>query len=165
MSISRSGPRVAPTSASATRRSSGPRASSLPAAAADAGRRPADSLSELLGARATDPNAPLPPGKVFRVSAELANPALLRVTWTIAEGYYLYRDSLKVESASPGSKLGALRLPAGTPKEDEYWGKTEVFYEEAVAEVPSPAAPTHCRSRSRTRAARKTASATRRRPC
>ena len=120
----------------------------LPAAGLDRARRagrprppatagqPAGSLAKLLGPRAADPNAPLPPGKVFRVSAELANPSLLRVTWDIAEGYYLYRDSLKVESASPGVQLGALRLPAGTPKEDEYWGKTEVFYEEAVAEVP-----------------------------
>jgi thiol:disulfide interchange protein DsbD len=93
-------------------------------------------LSKLLGARAPGPEAPPPPEKVFRVSAQLADPTLLRVTWNIAEGYYLYRGSLKVESASPGLTLGAPRLPPGTPKEDEYWGKTEVFYQEATAEIP-----------------------------
>ncbi len=95
----------------------------------------ADNLSKLLGPRATDPNAPLPAARVFRVSAELASPDLLRITWDIAPGYYLYRGSLKAESASPGVRLGALSLPAGKPKEDEYWGKTEVYYEEAVAEA------------------------------
>jgi thiol:disulfide interchange protein DsbD len=95
-----------------------------------------DNLSRLLRAGPAAPDAPLPAEKVFRVSAELASPSLLRITWDIAEGYYLYRGSLKVESASPGLTLGALRLPAGTPKEDEYFGKTQVFYREVVGEMP-----------------------------
>lgn len=82
------------------------------------------------------PDAPLPAEQAFRVSAALASPELLRVTWVIAEGYYLYRDSLKVESASPGVQLGVARLPAGIPKEDEYFGRTIVYYEEVLAELP-----------------------------
>ena len=104
-------------------------------AAAPAAAAPGN-LSKLFGTGPANPNAPLPPEKVFHVRAELANPSLLRVTWDIAEHYYLYRDSLKVESATPGVQFGALTLPAGAPKEDEYWGKTQVFYDEAVAEIP-----------------------------
>lgn len=97
--------------------------------AADAPR--AGGLSSLLGR--ANPNAPLPPEKVFMVDAERAGPGRLRVTWDILAGYYLYRHSLKVTSASPGVTIGPLELPAGTPKEDEYFGKTEVYYEEVVA--------------------------------
>jgi thiol:disulfide interchange protein DsbD len=86
--------------------------------------------------RRQDPDAPLPPEKVFHVSAELLDPTTLRVTWDIAEGYYLYRDSLKVVSTSPGVQLGAPALPPGTPKEDEYWGKTQVFHDEVAASIP-----------------------------
>lgn len=85
---------------------------------------------------APQPDAPLPAEKAFRLSATLAAPDLLRVTWTVAGGYYLYRDSVRVESASPGVTLGAARLAEGVEKEDEYFGKTQVFYDEVIAEVP-----------------------------
>jgi thiol:disulfide interchange protein DsbD len=32
--------------------------------------------------------------------------------------------------------LGPARLPPGVPKEDEYFGRTQVFYEEAIGELP-----------------------------
>ncbi len=103
----------------------------LPVAAAATAAPRATGLAALLGPARRD--TPLPAEKAFRVAAELADPALLHVTWSIAAGYYLYRDSLKVESATPGVTLGPARLPAGLPKEDEYWGKTQVYYEEAIA--------------------------------
>ena len=34
----------------------------------------------------------LPPEEAFRFELEAAGPETLRATWTIAEGYYLYRD-------------------------------------------------------------------------
>ncbi len=106
---------------------------------------PGSSLAGLLGVAA--PDAPLPPEKAFRVSAAMVGPALLQVDWLIAEGYYLYRDSLKIESASPEVTLGAPRLPAGIEKEDEYFGQTTVYYEEASAEldVAGSAAPLQLR--------------------
>jgi thiol:disulfide interchange protein DsbD len=50
-------------------------------------------------------------------------------------GYYLYRDSLKVRSLSPGVEVGPLALPAGKPKEDEYFGLTEVYFGEVVGDA------------------------------
>jgi thiol:disulfide interchange protein DsbD len=103
----------------------------------DLGAGPAASGRDLAALFGTPrPDAPLPVEQAFRVSAALASPALLRVTWEIAPGYYLYRDSLKAASVSPGVTLGTLRLPAGVPKEDESFGKTEVYYEEVIGEAP-----------------------------
>jgi thiol:disulfide interchange protein DsbD len=82
-----------------------------------------------------DADAPLPPASAFRVSATLVTPELLRVTWDVAPGYYLYRDSIGVASLSPGVTLGAPSLPPGIEKEDEYFGLTEVYYGQAVAEL------------------------------
>ena len=92
------------------------------------------SLASLLGTPAA--NQPLPAEQVFRVGAELIAPDTLQLTWTVLGGYYLYRDSIKLTSLSPGVTLGAPALPAGVPKEDEYWGKTQVYYDEAIATVP-----------------------------
>ncbi len=78
------------------------------------------------------PGDPLPPEDAFRVRAEALDSGSLRITWQIAAGYYLYRHSLKARAMSPGVTLGDLQLPEGTPKEDEYFGKTRVFYGEAV---------------------------------
>ncbi|MBM4195498.1 MAG: protein-disulfide reductase DsbD [Gammaproteobacteria bacterium] len=78
---------------------------------------------------------PLPPEQVFQVDAELVAPDRLRLIWTVRSGYYLYRDSIKVRSLSPGVSLAEPQLPVGQPKEDEYWGKTQVYYEEAIGEV------------------------------
>jgi thiol:disulfide interchange protein DsbD len=92
-------------------------------------------LAGLLG-RPAAPDAPLPVEQAFRVSAALETPELLQVSWVIAPGYYLYRENIAIESASPAVSLGTPRLPAGVPKEDEYFGATQVFYEEALVDVP-----------------------------
>lgn len=95
---------------------------------------PGGGLSRLFGTAPTD--APLPPEKAFRVSATLVDAATVQVTWDITDGYYLYRDSLAAESASPGITLGNPHIPPGEPKEDEYFGLTEVFHRQVIAEWP-----------------------------
>ena len=101
---------------------------------------PAGALSRPRGLAAllnpARPDEPLPVEQAFRVRAERLPDGALRVAWDIAEGYYLYRDSLKAESATPGVGIGALRLPPGLEKEDEYWGLTRVFYEEVEGIAP-----------------------------
>lgn len=101
----------------------------LPASAPE---RAAGGLARLLAA-APGPGAPLPAEKAFRVSATLVAPGRLEVRWDIAAGYYLYRDSLKVESAAAGLALGPLGLPRGEPMDDEFFGRTEVFREQVAA--------------------------------
>ncbi|WP_425934731.1 protein-disulfide reductase DsbD [Aeromonas rivipollensis] len=59
-------------------------------------------------------------------SAQQGNKLLL--TLRLADGYYLYRHSISVK----GDNLAfePLALPAGTEHEDDFFGKTRVFYQE-----------------------------------
>ena len=50
----------------------------------------------------------------------------------IQPGYYLYRDRLGLESATPGVTVGAPDFPVGEDHEDEYFGK-QVIYRGAIA--------------------------------
>lgn len=79
----------------------------------------------------------LPPDQAFQFSAEIKDPATLHVRWLPAQGYYLYREKLKLElSGSDRVKLGNYVLPHGTPKEDEAFGHVEIFHEEVALDIP-----------------------------
>jgi thiol:disulfide interchange protein DsbD len=94
------------------------------------------SLGRLLGsAPAPAADAPLAPDDAFQPVVDVLDPFRIAVTWRIADGYYLYRDSLKV-TGSGAAEPGPPAIPAGTPKWDEHFGDVEVFYEEARLEVP-----------------------------
>ncbi|MBT1444210.1 protein-disulfide reductase DsbD [Shewanella sp. JM162201] len=50
----------------------------------------------------------------------------LRLSFVIADGYYLYRDKLKFELS--GGELGEIALPEGKMHQDEYFGEQMVYY-------------------------------------
>lgn len=50
----------------------------------------------------------------------------LKISWVIADGYYMYRDKLKFEAE--GTLLGEIALPKGKEHNDEYFGEQEVYY-------------------------------------
>ena len=54
----------------------------------------------------------------------------------IADGYYLYKDRISIESTTPNVQIGKPVLPQGKPKHDEYFGDTEVYYEVLEATLP-----------------------------
>jgi thiol:disulfide interchange protein DsbD len=95
-------------------------------------------LSDLLGNPALGPlvDDPLPVEQAFQPVAEIVDPFTLAVTWNIAPGYYLYRDSLSVTGLDGVARPGPISLPPGTPKYDEHFGDTEVFYDQVRVEVP-----------------------------
>ncbi len=72
----------------------------------------------------------LPPEQAFRSYAEFTGSNELTVRWEIAEGYYLYRDQFSVAVADGPVQLGTPALPPGTPHEDEYFGRTEVYFDD-----------------------------------
>ncbi|WP_240609803.1 protein-disulfide reductase DsbD [Billgrantia endophytica] len=53
-----------------------------------------------------------------------------------AEGYYLYRHQLGVESLDDSLELGDPAVPPGEFKSDEFLGDVYVFYERVVFEAP-----------------------------
>lgn len=85
----------------------------------------------------------LAPDQAFRLAAILESPERVRLSWTIAPGYYLYKGRLKFTSNTPGRVLGAPELPAGDIKNDEYFGQQVVYHNELIAHVqvsnPTPA--------------------------
>ncbi|WP_394201384.1 protein-disulfide reductase DsbD [Shewanella waksmanii] len=50
----------------------------------------------------------------------------VKVSWVIADGYYMYRDKLEFEA--DGAKIGEIQLPRGKEHTDEYFGEQEVYY-------------------------------------
>ncbi|BAJ03678.1 protein-disulfide reductase DsbD [Shewanella violacea] len=56
----------------------------------------------------------------------------LKVSWVIADGYYMYRDKLKFEAR--GATLGEISIPKGRSHTDDYFGEQEVYY--SYLEIP-----------------------------
>jgi thioredoxin:protein disulfide reductase len=77
----------------------------------------------------------LPPDKAFRLAVVADGPQRVRLSWAIAEGYYLYQSRLRFASASPGVTLGKPDLPAGDTKNDEYFGKQVVYHRDLIAHL------------------------------
>lgn len=104
---------------------------------ADAGSSsttPSSGQSGLLAALANQPKF-LPADQVFHVSGTAAGPNAIRLSWTIRDGYYLYRSRLKIAAAG-GTSLGALQLPQGLIKMDPYFGREEIYRNELTALLP-----------------------------
>ncbi|MBT8445086.1 MAG: protein-disulfide reductase DsbD, partial [Gammaproteobacteria bacterium] len=105
----------------------------LPASGDPGGPSP---LARLMSGATAGADEPLPPEQAFRPLVDVVDPFNLRVEWTIEDGYYLYRDSLKVSSSGNAAAVGPPNLPAGTTTWDEHFGETQVFYSSVVIDVP-----------------------------
>lgn len=79
----------------------------------------------------------LSPDEAFQLQAERIDDDSVRLHWTIADDYYLYGHALAVESAE-GSTLvpGELVVPDGVIKDDEFFGRTEVYYQALTVQLP-----------------------------
>ena len=58
----------------------------------------------------------------------------LKISWQIADGYYLYKDKFKL--AGVAVNFSHPTYPPGMPYEDEYFGKTEIYLHQVVLSVP-----------------------------
>ena len=69
----------------------------------------------------------LPPDRAFELSHEdLANDQVA-LSWAVAEGYYLYRDKMKVVSPDGSATIAPLSLPPGEDKDDEEFGRVKIY--------------------------------------
>ncbi len=77
----------------------------------------------------------LDPEVAFKVSAKMIEPGVAEVHFVIADGYYLYRERLKFESAE--AKLGIADLPRGKVKFDETFQKeVETYRNSLIVRIP-----------------------------
>jgi thioredoxin:protein disulfide reductase len=79
----------------------------------------------------------LEPELAFMLSAEAVDGHRIRVHFRIADGYYLYRNMFEFRLEDGGDvELGEAELPAGRFKEDEFFGRMEVYYDAVEARLP-----------------------------
>ena len=85
----------------------------------------------------------LAPERAFSFSARGIDPWTVEARFTIADGYYLYRDKLKF-SIEPEALAGPPVLPPGKVKQDEFFGKVETYRGDVVVRLalsaPAPGA-------------------------
>jgi thiol:disulfide interchange protein DsbD len=60
----------------------------------------------------------------------------VEVSFEILDGYYLYKDKISVSALSPDVQVGALNLPKGKLKHDEFFGESEVYVDDVFAQLP-----------------------------
>lgn len=78
----------------------------------------------------------LDPEVAFAISAEAIDSKTIRASWKIADGYYMYRDKFAFESTTPGITLGKPVFKKGKVKNDEFFGKIEVYYKTVYVDIP-----------------------------
>ncbi len=87
-----------------------------------------------LTVHAASPDELLEPERAFRFSARALGTDALEVRFAIADGYYMYRERFKFESAN--ARLGKPELPSGERKTDQFFGDTETYRKEVRIRVP-----------------------------
>lgn len=106
----------------------------MPAAAAASNK-----LNDLLGSRpqalSGGSEAPLPAEQAFRFDALAQDAHHLLLRWTIAKGYYLYRDQTKLAAKDAPALALSPTWPAGTPHQDAHFGNTTVYFNELTVPV------------------------------
>jgi thiol:disulfide interchange protein DsbD len=76
----------------------------------------------------------LQPEQAFRLEAAKAGVDGLLLTWSIAPGYYLYRDRIAA-TASPSGTRVETELPPGIRKDDPNFGVMEVYHDAVTMKV------------------------------
>jgi thioredoxin:protein disulfide reductase len=77
----------------------------------------------------------LPPDQAFKPYIEALDGNTLEISYQVAPGYYLYKDKFSASSKSDSVQLGRIEWPQGIVHSDEYFGDTEVFYDEVFGRV------------------------------
>ena len=104
----------------------------LPAEPAAGGRTGIDAV---LSAKSSGDDF-LSPDQAFRLDALGDGTDRVQLNWQIADGYYLYRSRIRIETASSKAQLATAQFPTGDIKNDEYFGKQEVYHHGLAVTVP-----------------------------
>jgi thiol:disulfide interchange protein DsbD len=78
----------------------------------------------------------LDPAVAFKPSARAIDGQTIEVSYAIAKGYYLYRDKFRFAVDGETVALGTASFPKGKEKDDENFGKVEVYYKSVAVRLP-----------------------------
>ena len=81
----------------------------------------------------------LQPEQAFRLQLAKSGADELQLTWSIAPGYYLYRDRMAAKASPSGTRLKA-DLPPGIRKDDPNFGVMEVYHDAVTIKVAAAGA-------------------------
>ncbi|WP_243050788.1 protein-disulfide reductase DsbD [Dyella sp. RRB7] len=82
-----------------------------------------------------DTDGLLPVTEAYKLSADASTPGVLKLHWTIAPDYYLYRGRMKFKPGD-GVTLGDAQLPDGEKHHDEYLGDVETYHHSIDVSLP-----------------------------
>ncbi|OGS90096.1 MAG: thiol:disulfide interchange protein [Gallionellales bacterium GWA2_59_43] len=77
----------------------------------------------------------LPPDQAFGLQVTVRDADTLQASFTLADGYYLYRDKIAFSSKDGAVRVKAVNLPRGEMKQDPSFGNVEVFHSSFQAEI------------------------------
>ena len=94
-------------------------------------------LADLLPSFGAQEEDVLDPEVAFRMTADAIDGNTVLARWEIAPKHYLYRDkfSFQLQDAD-GVTLGQPAIPAGEEKDDEFFGRIQVFHDGVEVRVP-----------------------------
>jgi len=79
----------------------------------------------------------LEPDQAFQFDAIVQDGNTLLARWEIAPRHYLYKDKFRFAlTRSDGVTLGKVQLPQGEEKDDEFFGKIQVYHNTVEARLP-----------------------------
>ena len=78
----------------------------------------------------------LEPDKAFALSTKVIDGNTVEANWTVADGYYLYRDKFKFAVTKGNAALGDITFPKGKIKKDPTFGDTEVYLHNISLKIP-----------------------------
>ena len=70
---------------------------------------------------------PLPPDRAFHFSARMLDARTVEARFSIADGYYLYRDKIHFAVEPSATGLTVPKLPDGAVKDDPFFGRVETY--------------------------------------
>lgn len=78
----------------------------------------------------------LPEEQAFSVTAVISDSGLIKVNWSIADDYYMYRDRFSIEVASSETEVGKVAYPSGVIEDDPEFGDVVVYFYNAELTAP-----------------------------
>jgi thiol:disulfide interchange protein len=89
---------------------------------------------------AQDTSTLLPVTEAYKLTADSNTPGVVKLHWTIAQDYYLYRGRMNFKGGD-GVSLGTPQLPDGEKHVDQYLGPVETYHHSIDAAIPYTLAP------------------------
>jgi len=93
-------------------------------------------LNDLLASSSGFNSGLLDVDQAFAFTTRIDPQGYVVAQWQIADGYYLYRDKIKVQLNDGNASLAELQKPAGLQKADPIFGEVEVYKQTAEVRVP-----------------------------